>query len=157
MSRKPKHRKTTKLESSSGRGRPSRQARKGEAVTPYPVSDKETALQVVSTSFSGPLPPPEALAEYERVLPTSAERLLAMAEKEQEHSHKKEEKVVEYVQRDMRRRQWLGAVVNVCSLATAAFCAWIGAYWVAVGAIFPTLTTIFLWLYRRFGEAENVH
>lgn len=35
--------------------------------------------------FSGPLPPPTMYGEYERTLPGSAERILVMAEKEQDH------------------------------------------------------------------------
>ncbi len=35
--------------------------------------------------FSGPLPPPEIIQGYENVVPGSGERILAMAEKQQEH------------------------------------------------------------------------
>lgn len=38
-------------------------------------------------SFSGPLPHPKHLAEYDRVLPGAADRIIAMAEKEQTHRH----------------------------------------------------------------------
>lgn len=44
------------------------------------------------TAYSGPIPPPESLEKYEQVVPGSAERILAMAEKEQEHRHKTEDK-----------------------------------------------------------------
>jgi len=37
--------------------------------------------------FSGPLPPPELLDRYEKVVPGTAERILRMAEKEQDHRH----------------------------------------------------------------------
>ena len=40
---------------------------------------------VEAASFSGPLPPPSIYGEYERTLPGSAERILVMAEKEQNH------------------------------------------------------------------------
>lgn len=47
------------------------------------------ARQIVSKSayFSGPLPPPELLAAYEDVHPGLAERIVAMAEKEQTFGH----------------------------------------------------------------------
>lgn len=35
-----------------------------------------------SSTFSGPLPPPDLLAEYDQVLPGLADRIVAMAEKE---------------------------------------------------------------------------
>ncbi len=37
-------------------------------------------------SFSGPIPPPQFLGRYEEILPGSADRILAMAENEQENS-----------------------------------------------------------------------
>ena len=38
-----------------------------------------------AASFSGPLPPPSEFGEYNRVHPGSADRILAMAENEQQH------------------------------------------------------------------------
>jgi uncharacterized membrane protein len=37
--------------------------------------------------YSGPIPDPDMLAQFEHVLPGSADRLLRMAEKEQDHRH----------------------------------------------------------------------
>jgi uncharacterized membrane protein len=44
-----------------------------------------------SKSFSGPLPPPESLAEYEQISPGFADRIITMAEKEQVHRHQQDE------------------------------------------------------------------
>lgn len=41
----------------------------------------------ISQHFHGPLPPPELLEHYEKVLPGGAERIFKMAEKEQVHRH----------------------------------------------------------------------
>ncbi len=43
--------------------------------------------QVVQTSHSGPLPAPEDFAAYERALVGSCDRILKMAEKQQEFAH----------------------------------------------------------------------
>lgn len=43
---------------------------------------------------SGPLPHPDILEGYERIMEGSAERILAMAEKEASHRHKIEEKCI---------------------------------------------------------------
>src|SRR5437879_9676458 len=50
---------------------------------------RETVRQLIAEAwrFTGPLPPPEFFAESERVLPGPAERILAMAEREQRHRH----------------------------------------------------------------------
>jgi uncharacterized membrane protein len=38
-------------------------------------------------SISGPLPSPEIIAEYDRILPGAADRIIRMAENEQTHTH----------------------------------------------------------------------
>ena len=45
-------------------------------------------------TFSGPLPPPAALIQYNEAHPDAAERIIAMAEKQQEHRHKQESRVI---------------------------------------------------------------
>lgn len=47
-----------------------------------------------SYGFSGPIPPPEIFAGYDRVLPNGADRVMKMAEREQEHRHKMEDTIV---------------------------------------------------------------
>lgn len=42
---------------------------------------KEQLVSVQSKSFSGPIPPPEDLKQYQEILPDAPERILAMAEK----------------------------------------------------------------------------
>ncbi len=44
------------------------------------------------SQYSGPLPDPEILARYEKVLPGAAERTFKLVESEQEHRHKMQEK-----------------------------------------------------------------
>jgi uncharacterized membrane protein len=51
---------------------------------------------VQEDSFSGPLPHPKHLAEYDRVLPGAANRIIAMAEKEQEHRHEWENRALKF-------------------------------------------------------------
>lgn len=88
-------------------------------------------------SFQGPIPPPDIIAEYENVLPGSAERILAMAENEQKHRHSKEnkqitmdsreqdldEKFMESEFKQSKRGQLLGAGMAVIALSIAAYLA----------------------------------
>ena len=50
-----------------------------------------------TTHFSGPLPPPESLAQYDKIVPGAAERIISMAEKEMEHRHKNEDKTTKSI------------------------------------------------------------
>ena len=45
------------------------------------------AVETVTT-HQGPIPSPEVIAGYEKVLAGSADRIIRMAEKEQDHRHK---------------------------------------------------------------------
>lgn len=47
----------------------------------------------ITTAFQGPLPSPEILAGFESVLPGAAERIMKMAEKEQDARHSYERKI----------------------------------------------------------------
>ena len=38
---------------------------------------------IISTRWQGPLPPPEALEQFDRIVPNGAERIMVMCEKEQ--------------------------------------------------------------------------
>lgn len=54
-------------------------------------------IQQKTTHFAGPLPPPESLAQYDKIVPGAAERIIAMAEKEMEHRHKNEDKTTKSI------------------------------------------------------------
>lgn len=74
--------------------------------------------------FSGPLPPPEDLANYERVLPGSADRIICMAEGQATHRQSLEQKVI-------------NANVSIQQLGLA--CAFIIAMTAIVGGIWISL------------------
>lgn len=121
--------------------------------TPYPVAGtgNEVTAQVVSKSFSGPLPPPDDLKKYGEVGLDIPNRIVTMAEKEQEHQHRNRGKTLEYIRRDNRRKQTFGLLISLAALATAGFCAWIGAPWIIVlGTILPGLSSVFYLLLDRY-------
>ncbi|MEW6490361.1 MAG: DUF2335 domain-containing protein [Thermodesulfobacteriota bacterium] len=45
------------------------------------------SAKLTATLFNGPLPPPDAFEHYERTLPGAANRILAMAERQEAHRH----------------------------------------------------------------------
>ena len=54
------------------------------------IDEGAATLTAEFTALSGPLPPPEMLAQYEEILPGAAERILSMAERQAEHRQKLE-------------------------------------------------------------------
>lgn len=51
------------------------------------------SILALEKTYSGPLPLPEDLAKYDRVVPGAAERILRMAENESEHRRKRDNRM----------------------------------------------------------------
>ena len=93
------------------------------------------------TIRQGPLPAPEDLQRYDQLLPGAAERIIKMAEMEQQHRHVQESKAIssELTTREIlqatekvridgvihsdRRGQYLGATVSVLAILGAIYTA----------------------------------
>ena len=70
---------------------------------------------VEAASFEGPLPPPSMYREYDRVLPGSADRILAMAEREQAHRVSIEGTALKASANDSKLGQYFGfSLALVC-------------------------------------------
>ncbi len=89
--------------------------------------------------YSGPLPSAEEFARYEAVQPGTAERILAMAEKEASHRHELEKTAVRSTAKLNFTGQIFGFIVALLSL---------GAVFVSIflnrplGAIVPAVTAL---------------
>jgi len=59
------------------------------ALDNLPKDERDLIVGVIerSISYSGPLPPPHILREFEEILPGAADRCFKMAEREQNHLH----------------------------------------------------------------------
>lgn len=90
-----------------------------------PRPDKILVRQ--SSSFSGPLPPPEVLRGFEDIVPGAAERIIKMAEEQSFHRRVLEKKVIDS---DISRSKWgqiLGFVIAVIGLGVSAVVAVFGS------------------------------
>lgn len=78
------------------------------------------------SSFQGPLPPPSMLADYDKIIPGSAERILAMTEHEQKsRTCSKDQALNGAISKD-KRGQWMGFVITFAVLIIASVFAWKG-------------------------------
>ena len=66
------------------------------------------------------------LGHYEDILPSSAERILALAEKEQSHRQNWEMDVLTAQKSDLHRGQWMGFGLGMSALVVAFLCAYFG-------------------------------
>lgn len=103
--------------------------------------------QVTTTTqlqWNGPLPPPQALEHFERVIPGGAERILAMAEREQTHRMEIEKIGIGAAIQHEGRGQKLGAFVAVVAIVAAVSNTYIGGPWQATAALvgIPVLAAV---------------
>jgi uncharacterized membrane protein len=83
--------------------------------------------------YSGPLPHPNILQQYEDIAPGFAERIIASWEKETAHRHELEKRVVsaeiegqQSIAREVRRGQYLAFSLSVLFLAVGGSLAYFG-------------------------------
>lgn len=96
------------------------------------TSEQEEQKRVViaasyqQTQFSGPLPPPSILREYNEVDPTFAERIMTMTEKQSDHRRSLEQLAIT----SEIRRSWAGLccgfLIALAGLAVSAYLGSIG-------------------------------
>lgn len=82
---------------------------------------KEALMIIRSEMYSGPIPPPEALARYEEIQPGAADRILKMAEKQQGHRMALETKAIGGQVDQSKRGQLFGFILVFVCIAVAVF------------------------------------
>lgn len=96
-----------------------------DALNELPVDKRQAIVNSIIAmereSFSGPIPHPRLLKGYEEVMPGSAERILAMAEREQAHMAERDNRIVTGSLGSTKRGQWMGFTIALlfCAASTA--------------------------------------
>ena len=84
--------------------------------------------------WSGPLPPPTLLAEYNDAVPDGAERIVSMVERQTAHRMEMEARTAKYDHRLAHTGQWIGLTVVLAVLVLAGYMVYLGATTAAVAA-----------------------
>jgi uncharacterized membrane protein len=96
--------------------------------SPPPVQGEVTQqTQIQHVSFQGPIPPPDALAGYERIQTGLADRIVRMAEEEQRQRHQLESEITKRSFDEARRGQNLGFAIGTVAIIAGALTATAGA------------------------------
>jgi uncharacterized membrane protein len=85
--------------------------------------------------WQGPYPPPEAVERYEKVLPGTFNRLIAMAEQLQSSQIEQSKLALEFAQANSARGHWLGFAGMGLAIFGALVCVWFGEPWVAAAFV----------------------
>ena len=96
-----------------------------------PAGQREQVLSRVATvvrseAFRGPIAHPKHLEHYEKVCPGAADRIIAMAEKEQSDRIDWMMKNQSADHADKQRGMYCGLIAFVILVAAAIFCGWMG-------------------------------
>jgi uncharacterized membrane protein len=93
-----------------------------------PTSDSERSPAVIEAQWQGPLPPPEVLARFDKVIPGGAERIFRMAEIEQQHRIAQESTMLNAAIRSAKRGQILGTIIALSALCGALLNTYLGGH-----------------------------
>jgi len=97
----------------------------GSILEREPIDGKQSRqVSVAGHFFSGPLPPPAILKQYNEVQPDFAERLLKLTEGEAAHRRELARRAQEMAATETRIGQIFGLVVALAGFATSA---WLGS------------------------------
>lgn len=115
--------------------------------------------QLIATAaqFSGPLPPPTILQQYDETVPGAAERIIAMAEGESEHQKYMEKTAMHLKSRENRLGQYFAMATVILAFSTSIACAYMGATTAAAiigGATVVGLVAVFI-TGREKSDKEN--
>lgn len=99
-------------------------------------------LEAFAIRFSGPLPPPEVQESYDRIVPGSAKKIIAMALRQSKHRQELERKVIESDVQRSREGLWVGGVLSLASILLGAVAVFTGHD--AAGATLATATVVSL-------------
>lgn len=103
---------------------------------------KSSRPVLIAASFSGPLPHPQALEDYNRIVPGAGQRILAMAEKEAMHRRNLESLVTSSDIRNSHAGLICGLLVGLGGLIAATLIAIYGNPQAGVGMGFLTLGSL---------------
>ena len=83
---------------------------------------KQIVSEVVAESFSGPLPPPSMLSQYNQIVPGAAERIIAMAERQAQHRQNIENKVIDSDIGNSRLGLHYGLIIGLAAVIGGTIC-----------------------------------
>ena len=106
------------------------------------------------TQWQGPLPPPESLKRYDDISPGTAQTIIEMAVKEQEHRHLMEKETLKRSSRLAMTSTICGFICVILLIGLVIYSIIAGAYNTALAAVISAIATIagIFVLRRRFKE-----
>lgn len=85
------------------------------------AKEQKNSIQL-RTSFEGPIPPPNILEAYRKIIPNAPERILKMAEKNSDYLMEFDKNKLQLENDQIKRGQWCALIVvlSICFLCAYA-------------------------------------
>ena len=128
---------------------------KGTGIQPEQKKAIVHVARTVVEQYHGPLPHPEHLERYERVLSGAADRIIRMAEKEQSHRQKLESGVITWNAAEDILGRVSGLLVSIGFIVGAVVCAYLDQPLVGVAMVGAGAAGIITALVRGREETEE--
>lgn len=109
----------------------------------------------ISQEFSGPVPPPDILEGYEKCLPGSADRILAMAEKEQSHRHGRENNLLKTVEKSENKGMNFAFIVTMSFVLLGSILLYLGKDLEGAGVLSPVIIQFFVHIFKNFKDSKK--
>jgi len=105
-------------------------------------SSSLSALAFEISQSSGPLPAPEVLAEYGKIIPGGAERLVSWVEQQSSHRQAIETKRINADIANDARGQWFALVVTLATIGSGTWLIWVGKDISGLAVVLGELATL---------------
>lgn len=117
---------------------PARRNAASPDVRVLPAELMAQGIEVAHAFFAGPLPPPDALGEYDMVIPGLADRVVRMAEDEARHRQRTESRLVRLSEAGLASAFVLAGLIAGGGLYAAV----LGAELTGVAAVMATVSAL---------------
>lgn len=87
------------------------------------LEENDTQIIAAGKFYSGPIPDPHTLQQYEKILPGAADRILAMAEKEQKNRHENNSKLIKELTLNSRYGIIIAGILSLLCIVAGVVCA----------------------------------
>jgi uncharacterized membrane protein len=114
-----------------------------------------THITAVS-KYSGPLPRPEDLIRYNDAVPGAAERIITMAEKEMEHRHETENRLI----KNRIKLSFVSVILSFISVlvmsALVGYSLYIGKFGTAIGLAIGSIASVAgVFIYAKVNKSKK--
>ena len=117
-----------------------------------------TAITRVEASYTGPLPPPGMLIQFNDAFPGAAERIVAMTERQSAHRENIETIVVTAAARSQTRGSWFAFIISMTAILGGIYLVKLGKSGEGVAAIITSLAGLAaVFIYGKKKEKKELN